>query len=81
MTAMLVVRKPVGVCCSGQGHHVVGAIWPAKGATPMCRGVMGRVTLSRLEEGLGHEGFECDKCHRRVKYVAPDVVRPAPARH
>lgn len=34
-----------------------------------CRGVLFRVTLSRLEEGLGHEGFECDTCHRRVKYV------------
>jgi hypothetical protein len=67
---MVVVHKPVGVNCSGQGPHVTGSIWPAKGATPMCRGVMGRITLSRLEEGLGHEGFKCDKCGRRVKYVA-----------
>jgi hypothetical protein len=68
----VVVRKPVGVNCSGQGPHVVGSIFPAKGATPRCRGVMGRITLSRLEEGLGHEGFECDKCGRRVKYVPPE---------
>ncbi len=66
---MTIVRMPVGVNCSSQGPHVVGSIWPAKGATPMCRGVMFRLTLSRLEEGLGHEGFACDKCGRRVKYV------------
>lgn len=71
---MTVVRKPVGVCCSSQGPHVVGSIWPAKGATPMCRGVMGRITLSRIEEGLGHEGFECTACGRRVKYVPPGPV-------
>ena len=35
-------------------------------------GVMFRLTLSRLEEGLGHEGFQCDKCGERVKYV-PEV--------
>lgn len=64
-----IVRKPVGVNCSGHGHHVVGSIPPAKGATPKCMGVMFRLTLSRLEEGLGHEGFQCDKCGRRVKYV------------
>lgn len=34
-----------------------------------CRGVLMRQTLSRIEEGLGHEGFQCDTCHRRVKYV------------
>lgn len=64
-----IVRTPVGVNCSGHGHHVVGSIPPAKGATPRCMGVMFRLTLSRLEEGLGHEGFQCDKCGRRVKYV------------
>jgi hypothetical protein len=64
-----IVRTPVGVNCSGHGHHVVGSIPPAKGATAKCMGVMFRLTLSRLEEGLGHEGFECDKCGRRVKYV------------
>lgn len=35
------------------------------------RGVLFRVDLSRLEEGLGHEGFECDRCRYRVKYVPP----------
>ena len=34
-----------------------------------CGGVLARVTLSRLEEGLGHEGFRCDKCGRGVKRV------------
>lgn len=38
-----------------------------------CRGVLMRQTLSRLEEGLGHEGFKCDKCNRRVKYVPKEV--------
>jgi hypothetical protein len=67
-----IVRTPVGVNCSGHGHHVAGSIPPAKGATPKCMGVMFRLTLSRLEEGLGHEGFQCDKCGRRVKYVPPE---------
>ncbi len=39
-----------------------------------CRGVLRRVTLSRLEEGLGHEGFDCDKCGRRLKYVPTEVT-------
>jgi len=64
-----IVNKLVGVNCSGHGHHVATSIPPAKGATPRCMGVMFRITISRLEEGLGHEGFECDKCGRRVKYV------------
>jgi len=49
----IVVRKPVGIKCT----------------QPKCGGLVVRVDLSRLEEGLGHEGFECRKCHRRVKYV------------
>ena len=44
-----------------------------KGACPKCankfRGVLFRIQLSRLEEGLGHEGFRCDKCGYSVKYV------------
>lgn len=36
-----------------------------------CRGVLMRQTLSRIEEGLGHEGFACDACGRRIKYVPP----------
>lgn len=55
MIRPVVVRKPVEVTC--------GAL--------KCTGVMWRLTLSRLEEGLGHEGFACDKCGRRVKYVPP----------
>lgn len=34
-----------------------------------CRGVMFAQHLSRLEEGLGHEGYKCDKCGYAVKYV------------
>jgi hypothetical protein len=34
-----------------------------------CKGILFRLTLSGIEEGLGHEGFECDTCHLRVKYV------------
>lgn len=69
MTAarMIAVRKPVGVNC-GAKRCVVGGIPPVEGGG-MCQGVMSRIALSRLEEGLGHEGFECDKCHRRVKYI------------
>jgi hypothetical protein len=41
-----------------------GATCPDK-----CDGLLMRYTLSRLEEGLGHEGFECDRCRKRLKYV------------
>lgn len=68
MTNTTIVREPVGVNCSSASGRVEGSIPPAKGGGK-CRGVMGRITLSRLEEGLGHEGFECTSCHRRVKYV------------
>lgn len=33
------------------------------------RGVMVRIHLSRIEEGLGHEGFQCDVCGEKAKYV------------
>lgn len=36
-----------------------------------CRGLMWRVDLSRLEEALGHEGYECDSCGVRIKTI-PD---------
>ena len=52
-----IVRKPVGVGC------------PACAKAKRLHGVMFRLTLSRLEEGLGHEGFQCDKCGERIKYV------------
>lgn len=68
--SMVVVHKPVGVAC-GTGRTVHGGVPPAKGGGK-CGGVMNRITLSRLEEGLGHEGFECTECHRRVKYVPSD---------
>lgn len=55
---MKIVRKPVGINC-------------AKCCKVARRppGVMVRINLSRLEEGLGHEGFQCGKCGERVKYV------------
>jgi len=46
-----------------------------KAGCPKCRrptgtaGVLCRVTLSRLEEGLGHEGFKCNACDYALKYV------------
>lgn len=51
---------------------------PVELACPACAknkkyGVMARVTLSRLEEGLGHEGFECYSCHYRLKYVPKEI--------
>ena len=37
---------------------------------PDCKkGVLVRIDLSRLEEGLGHEGYRCDKCGYRIKRV------------
>lgn len=70
MKTFLIVRKPVGINCSGMSGRVVGSIPPSPGGGK-CRGTMNRLTLSRLEEGLGHEGFECASCGRRVKYVPP----------
>ncbi len=69
----VIVRKPVGIGCGSKARRVVGSIEPAKGGGA-CDGTMLRLTLSRIEEGLGHEGFECTKCHRRVKYVPPGPV-------
>ena len=69
MTNMTITKKPVGINCSST-RPVVGSPLPAApGGNPKCPGVMSRIDLSRLEEGLGHEGFECSSCHRRVKYV------------
>lgn len=38
-----------------------------------CKGVLFRVELSRLEEGLGHEGFRCETCGHTVKRV-PEIT-------
>lgn len=73
MKPIIIVRKPVGIGCSETAVRVVGSIPPAKGGGK-CGGTMLRFTLSRIEEGLGHEGFECTRCHRRVKYVPPGPV-------
>lgn len=44
-----------------------------------CRkGVMMPMHLSRLETGLGHEGHQCDCCHRKVKYVPAPESPPDP---
>lgn len=69
---MVVVRQPVGVNCGSGSGRVVGSVPPAKGGGK-CRGLMRRIDLSRLEDGLGHEGFMCDACGRRLKYVPPDA--------
>lgn len=71
MSTYIITKVPVGVNCDAKKPAVVGALAAAPRGPEGCRGVMSRVTLSRLEEGLGHEGFECDKCHRKVKYVPP----------
>lgn len=67
-TKTLIVREPVGVNCSNKTPRVVDSI-PAPPGGGECRGVLARITLSRLEEGLLHEGYQCTDCHRRVKYV------------
>lgn len=57
---MKVYKKPIGLACvKGKAH---------------CRGFMSRINLSRLEEGLGHEGFQCTECGAKAKYV-PGVVQ------
>lgn len=43
---------------------------PVSIACPACeKGVLFRVDLSRLEEGLQHQGYRCDRCGYAVKYV------------
>ncbi len=64
----IVTNKPVSVACGTKGRAVVGQVPLTKGGGT-CNGVLSRITLSRLEEGLGHEGFQCDVCGRKVKYV------------
>lgn len=64
---------PVGIGCGSTSRLVVGALPPVKGGRK-CGGLMNRVTLSRLEESLGHEGFECAKCGRRIKRVPKEQV-------
>ena len=74
---MVIVREPVGVNCGSGLGRVVGSIPPAKGGGK-CNGIMRRINLSRMEDGLGHEGFECDRCSRRVKFVPRDAVPARP---
>lgn len=71
MSNPTIVRKPVGINCSSTRPIAGNLLLAAPGGNPKCPGVMSRIDLSRLEEGLGHEGFECSSCHRRVKYVPP----------
>lgn len=52
-TAFEITRKPVASIRCGACRR--GTLWA--------------VQLSRLEEGLGHEGYACDKCGHRIKYV------------
>lgn len=33
-----------------------------------CRGVLSNVSLSRLEESLGHRKYKCDKCGVSYKF-------------
>lgn len=54
MIANQITNKPVPVSCPN---------------SKTCRGVLFRMTLSRLEEGLGHEGYKCDKCGHKIKHV------------
>ncbi len=37
------------------------------------KGVCFRVDVSRLEEGMGHEKFKCDKCGQCYKIIKGDV--------
>jgi hypothetical protein len=68
MTNTMITTKPVSVACGTNGRGIVGQIplTPGGGA---CAGVLLRITLSRIEEGLGQEGFLCDTCGRKVKYI------------
>lgn len=71
-TRTTITTKPVGVNCNAKKPSVVGAIYSAPGGDDKCPGVMFRATLSRIEEGLGQEGYMCSHCGRRVKYVPKD---------
>lgn len=51
-------NKPVTLTCMKHG----------------CCGVLWSIDLSRMETCLNHEGFKCDTCGRRVKYVPKEGV-------
>lgn len=40
-----------------------------------CGGDIRYVPLSRLEEGLGHRAYKCDKCSKKWKFV-PNNPKP-----
>ena len=69
MNTYIIVTRPVGVNCSAKARRVQDSLPAAQGGSDTCPGVMFRLNLSRIEEGLGQEGFMCDKCGRRVKYI------------
>ena len=59
MIADVVTTKPVPVDCMIDGYA----------------GIYFSVTVSRLESGLGHEGYACDKCGHKVKHVPGPRLR------
>ncbi len=65
----VVTHKPIEhVACGASVTPTTSRMVATNGK---CRGVLMRQMLSRIEEALGHEGFACDACGRRVKYVPP----------
>lgn len=65
MTKIIASNKSVAVlgCKIHRGAVRVGC------TAKDCRGLMWRIDLSRLEEALGHCGYQCDTCGLRIKTV------------
>jgi hypothetical protein len=73
-TNYVATTESVGLTCSSMGSRIVGSIPPAPNPRvrrSKCGGLMQRLShgLSRLEQFLSHELFECSSCKRRVKMV------------
>jgi len=59
--------KPLHCPPCKQAKRATGAVSEHLGL--VAKMTLMRVSLSRLEEGLGHEGFKCDNCKTLVRVV------------
>jgi hypothetical protein len=71
MIANVVTNKPVETIACPKCNPGAKKLGRSFLATLAPGGILCRVDLSRLEEGLGHEGFKCDnpRCGHTIKYV------------
>lgn len=68
MLTTLITHVPVNAICGARPRI-------PRQFGPKCDGVMFPVAVSRLEAGLGHQTYQCDRCGRQVKHVPRDPGR------